>query len=185
MAPVAHLLLSWLSTIELVENRRERVLITLSGIAPDIDGAGVIIDKITGTTNYYFEYHHVVGHNVFAGIFLSVLVYLLSVKQRSLAAILAFGVVQLHVLCDLIGSKGPDGYNWPICYLYPISETLKLSWSGQWQLNAWQNLVIAALAFSACIFYVHTRAITVFELCGQKLDAAAVGLYKRLLANTA
>lgn len=185
MAPGAHLLLSWVSTVELIENRRERTLITVSGIAPDLDGAGVILDKITGTTNYYFEYHHVLGHNIFVALLLSVVVFVFSVQQRLLAGICTFGVVHLHILCDLVGSKGPDGFDWPIYYLYPVSGTFKLNWSGQWELNAWQNIAVAAIAILACVFYAHTRRITVFEIVGQKFNAAAIGMYQKLVAKIA
>lgn len=61
MAPGSHLLISWLITVEIVKERRERALVALTGLAPDLDGAGIIIDFFTGTTQYYFKYHHYVG----------------------------------------------------------------------------------------------------------------------------
>ena len=36
MAPGAHLLLSWLGTVQVIRNSRERALVTFSGIAADI-----------------------------------------------------------------------------------------------------------------------------------------------------
>ncbi|MCP4326187.1 MAG: metal-dependent hydrolase, partial [Alteromonadales bacterium] len=63
MSPGTHLLFSWLSTAEILKNRRERAIVSLSGIAPDIDGAGIIVDEITGTTDLYFQYHHYLGHS--------------------------------------------------------------------------------------------------------------------------
>lgn len=68
---------------------------------------------------------------------LSILVFALSRNQRLSAAVCAFLTVILHIVCDLIGSRGPDGYDWPIFYLYPVNVTYSLSWAGQWQLNAW------------------------------------------------
>jgi inner membrane protein len=44
MSPITHLLISWsVANISKI-NRRERALVTLAGVVPDIDGTGLIID---------------------------------------------------------------------------------------------------------------------------------------------
>lgn len=185
MAPGAHLLISWLSTVEIFKARRERVLVTLSGVAPDLDGLGLVVDKITGTTTYYFNYHHYLGHSIFSAVILSSLVWLISTQQRVLATVFAFIIVHLHILCDLVGSKGPDGYQWPIYYLYPYNDTYSLSWSGQWALNAWPNQLIFVVSMGLCAYYINKRQISFFEIFGRKFDATAVQMYKTLVAKIA
>ena len=62
-------------------------------------------------------------------------------------------MVHLHILCDVIGSKGPDGYHWPIFYFYPLDSEIALSWQYQWELNAWPNMLIMLVAFILCGYY--------------------------------
>src|SRR5690242_4443450 len=115
MTPGTHFLMSWLGAVPLLKNRRERCLITLAGIAPDMDGLGIIVDKLTsGRTQYYFDYHHYVCHTIFFAVILSALLPLIAKTQKILVFILSLFIIHLHFLCDIIGSKGPDGYHWPI-----------------------------------------------------------------------
>ena len=59
----------------------------------------------------------------------------------------SFLMFHLHLLCDIVGSKGPDGYQWPIPYLSPLYREINLSVPWQWELNAWQNILIAIIFF--------------------------------------
>lgn len=147
MTPGAHLLISWLSTVEILKERRERTLVALTGVAPDLDGLGIIVDKFTGTTHYYFNYHHYLGHSIFSALFFATLASLFSKSQKLAVWLLSFLVVHLHLLGDIIGSKGPDGFHWPIYYLYPFNSTFELTWKHQWELDAWQNQVIIIICF--------------------------------------
>jgi hypothetical protein len=49
---------------------------------------------------------------------------------------------------DLVGSRGPAGYQWPIPYLLPFSNSWHWTWKGQWALNAWPNILITIIAVS-------------------------------------
>lgn len=142
MSPGAHLLFSWLTSVNVFGNRRERVLVSLAGVAPDLDGLGLIVDKVTGTTNYFFQYHHYWGHSIFAAIVISSVASLFAKTQRLQLWCLSFFVVHLHLLCDIVGSKGPDGNQWPIYYLSPFNTAYGITWKYQWALNAWQNIAI-------------------------------------------
>ena len=46
MSPITHLLISWSVANTSKIDRRERALVTLAGILPDIDGAGLLSDII-------------------------------------------------------------------------------------------------------------------------------------------
>ena len=68
-----------------------------------------------------------------------------SVGRRVAIAGLVCLTFHLHLLCDVAGSKGPDGSQWPIPYLEPFSDAIQWAWSGQWELNAWPNVTLTLL----------------------------------------
>ena len=146
MSPVTHFLASWLVATGPVLERRDVALITFAGVAPDIDGLGAIPELATRHMSHPLDWfsrcHHLLAHNLAFAVLAAIGVFALA-RRRWLAAGLALLVIHLHFLMDLIGSRGPDGYNWPIPYFEPFSSKLQLTWSGQWALNSWQNIAIA------------------------------------------
>lgn len=155
MSPVTHFLTSWLvASIPRLE-RRDVALITLAGVAPDVDGLGAIPELLTRYTSHpldwFSRYHHVLAHNLTFAVVVAIAVFTLG-KRRWITATLAFLTVHLHFAMDLLGSRGPDGYNWPIPYLEPFSSRLQLAWSGQWALNSWQNVVLTCVLLCLTIF---------------------------------
>lgn len=126
--------------------RRERGMIALAGVAPDLDGLGIVAEYATVNwarpLPWYSLYHHVLGHNLGFALVVTAAVALLARTRRAVAAALAFVSFHLHLLFDLAGSRGSDGYQWPIPYLAPFSSRWQLSWNGQWWLGAWQNTAL-------------------------------------------
>ena len=179
MAPGTHLLISWISTIEILKNRRERMLVTFTGVLPDADGLGIVVDFITGTTDYYLKFHHYLGHSILSAIIFSTFASLFAKTQKRTVWLLSFFVVHLHILCDVIGSKSPDGFHWPIYYLYPFNKTFELTWKYQWELNAWQNQVILITLLIISFYYVKKKHMTIFEVFSKKLDRAALLMYHK------
>lgn len=155
MSPVTHFLASWLVATEPVLERRDVALITFAGVAPDIDGLGAIPELVTRHTphplDWFSRYHHLLAHNLTFAALAAIAVFALA-RRRWLASGLAFLAIHLHFLMDLIGSRGPDGYNWPIPYFEPFSSKLQLIWSGQWALNSWQNIAITCGLVCLVIF---------------------------------
>ncbi len=49
MSPLTHLLASWIIAVKTTDNLRDRRLVTLAGVAPDLDGLGIIIDIANGS----------------------------------------------------------------------------------------------------------------------------------------
>ena len=179
MAPVTHLLFSWLSTVRLFNNRRERAIVTLAGVAPDLDGLGIIVDKFNGSSNYYFSFHHHLGHSLFAALIIATLAMLLSKVQKAKVFIASFLLVQAHILFDVIGSKSPDGFQWPIHYLSPVNDEFLLVWSGQWYLNSWQNILFTFCLVCLATYYAVTKKLTVFEIINDDLNNAAIRLIEK------
>ena len=177
----AHLLISWLTTVEVLKNRRERVLSTLAGVAPDLDGLGIVSDMITSTTNYYIEYHHYLGHSIFSAIIFASIASIFAKTQQLRVWILSFVVVHIHILCDIVGSKAPDGFHYPIYYLYPIDPNFSLIWEHQWELNSWQNIVIFVALLALSFFYLKRKRITFLEVISKRLNKVACRMYERYL----
>lgn len=183
MSPVAHFLISWLSTVEIINERRERAIVTIAGVSPDLDGIGIIPDKVLGTTDLYIKYHHYLGHSVFSAFFIASIATIFSKTQKVTVWFLSFTLVHMHIICDIIGSKGPDGYNWPIFYLYPIYPRFELTWKYQWELISWQNQTILVVLMIICIIYAIRKEITFLEVFSKRLDEEAFNMYKRYFKN--
>ena len=150
MSPITHFLVGWSALERALPARRDKALVAFAGLAPDLDGLGIVIDFATRTlgmaeTNYYQDFHRLYGHGLPAALLIAALVFACAF-QRQRAAALAFVSVHLHFLCDLLGSRGngPDDI-WGIWYFAPFSTAHQIAWNGQWPLVSWQNLLITAL----------------------------------------
>ncbi len=185
MSPGTHLLFSWLSSAEILKNRRERAIVSLSGIAPDFDGAGIIVDEITGTTDLYFQYHHYLGHSIFSAFLISILAMFIAKTQKITVFVLSFALVHMHILFDVIGSKSPDGYQWPIYYLHPFNTEFFVTWDGQWELNAWQNQIVMLCLIVACSYYAVTKRITFLEIFSSRLNEELFKMYLKYIKKSA
>jgi hypothetical protein len=175
MNPASHFLIGWTLANTVDIPRRDRIMVTLSGVAADIDGIGIIAEVLTENTTapllWYSRYHHVLGHNLLVGLILTAAVFLFGLKRWS-AAFLAFLAFHLHLLGDLIGSRGPDGYQWPIPYLFPFSNNWIFTWQGQWELNAWPNILITVVILVMATYLTWKRGRSPLEMFSTKADRA-------------
>lgn len=183
MSPVTHFLLGWVAAnASSATSRKERALITLAGVAPDVDGLGIIADLLTRNSehplDWFSQYHHVLGHNLGFGLLLTAFAVFMAERKLQTAA-LVFCSFHLHLLCDLVGSRSPDGYQWPMAYLLPFSNALQLSWSGQWELNAWQNFVTTGVAL-VCVFALAIkRGVSPLEMISESANRSFVDTLRR------
>jgi inner membrane protein len=81
----------------------------------------------------------------------------------------------IHLLEDLLGSRGPEGYQWPIPYFMPFSRACELSWHYQWALNAWPNFAITILLLMLTFYLAWLRGFSPLEMVSLRADAAFVG----------
>ena len=109
--PLVHGELSWL-TAQRLTHRRDRALVTVAGVIPDLDGLTQL-----GGVDLYGKWHHVLTHGIIAAVGFSLLLTTFS-KERLKVLGLTFLAFHLHLLCDLAGS----GPGWPIFYLEPFSN---------------------------------------------------------------
>jgi inner membrane protein len=155
VSPVTHFLTGWLvANIGALETR-ERAAVTIASVVPDLDGAGLVAEYFTRDRAHplmwYSSYHHVLGHNLLFGVVVT-LATLAFGRDRWKTCVLSFLSFHLHLLGDLVGSRGPDGFQWPIQYLFPFSTRFQLCWRGQWELNSWPNFAITAGALLLTLY---------------------------------
>ena len=162
MNPLIHAELSWLIAQRL-EHRRDRILVMVAGIAPDLDGLALLAGR-----DAYEDWHHLLTHGFIAAIAATAICTAFA-KRRLLVGLLSLGAFHLHLLCDLAGS----GREWPIFYLYPFSRHAT-SWSGVWELASWQNSVIGLAVTLACLGCALKFKRTFVEVFSLKLDAKVV-----------
>jgi inner membrane protein len=186
MNPASHFLISWTIANTAGIPRRDRALVTLSGVIPDIDGIGIIAELLTENTTmpliWYSKYHHVLGHNLGLSLLLAAVVFSLSIR-RWVSAVLAFIAFHLHLLGDLVGSRGPDGYQWPIPYFFPLSTDWTLTWEGQWELNAWPNILVTLLIFGITLYLAWKRGRSPLEMISLKADTAFVAKLRKIFGE--
>lgn len=179
MNPITHALVGW-CVAETVPDigKRERGLIVLGGIAPDLDGFGLPFELATRSTSrpllWWSEYHHALGHNLLLAVVIAGVAAALSTSRRAVVGAAAFLAFHLHLLGDLVGSRGPDGYEWPIPYLYPFSDGPQLTWSGQWALNAWPNILFTMILLGVTFVLAWRRGYSAVALISTRADRAFV-----------
>ena len=167
MSPVTHFLLGWVTANAAKLNRRERAMVTIAGVIPDVDGFGLVAEIATRDSAHplmwWSEYHHVLGHNIGFCLLVTAAGYAFATR-RWLTASLVFLSFHLHLLGDLIGARGPDGEQWPIPYLSPFSAVWQWTWSGQWALNGWPNLVITTALLAMTLWLAWRKGFSPLEL---------------------
>jgi inner membrane protein len=155
MNPIVHAELSWLLSQGLRE-RRDRALVTLAGLSPDLDGLSLL-----GGEEWYGRYHHVLSHGYVAALLVTAVCAVLA-RQRGAVALLSLAAFHLHLACDLVGS----GPGWPLYYFWPLSMR-DWFWEGQWDLASWQNTLIglgATLLGLACALRWHRTPVELFSV---------------------
>jgi hypothetical protein len=191
MSPVTHLLASWIIAAKTTDNPRDCRLVTLAGVLPDVDGLGLLVDgakSLTGPGDdyyYYSIYHHWLLHGLFGSLLTAGLLTCFA-RRRWRVLLLALMVFHLHLLCDLVGARGPTPYDlWPIYYLGPFSRHWTFVWHGQWPLNGWINRVITVVLFFIALWMASRREDSVVGVFNRRVDRVFLGvLHKWRLALT-
>ena len=182
MSPITHLLISWVVADAGDLNKRERAIVTVAGLAPDVDGFGIIAEALTRESEHpltwWTDYHHVLGHNLGFGLLVAAVSFALATRRWKAAA-LAFLTFHLHLVCDLVGARGPEGYQWPIPYLLPFSNEWQWVWEGQWALNAWPNFVITGVVLLLTFYWAWKKGHSPVEMISAAADKAFVETLRR------
>jgi inner membrane protein len=182
MSPITHFLTGWIVANADHLDRRDRAIATAAAVAPDLDGLGIVADFLTRQSEHplslYPQYHHVLGHNLGFGLLLSFLGFILGVRKWRTAGFVLLNF-HLHLLFDLAGSRGPDGYQWSIPYLLPFSSACQLVWDGQWELNAWPNFVVTGISLATIFVLAWKRGYSPLEMVSESANKAFVETIRR------
>lgn len=179
MSPITHLLVGWALAESTTTDVRARRHIVLAGAAPDLDGLGVVIDFANRwlgrpESEWFGTHHHWLLHGGFGAILAVVLSGLLGMRDRRVL-LLVFLSFHLHLLCDLVGSRGPMPHEiWPIHYLGPFSRDMTFAWSHQWALNAWPNVVLTAGLIAWALHRGVSRGATPLSMVSEPMDTVVV-----------
>jgi hypothetical protein len=86
----------------------------------------------------------------------------------------------LHLLCDLVGSRGPEiGDLWPICYSEPLFRHPIWFWKHQWKLDGWQNQLIFTILLFTSFRVAVKKGYSFVEAISQRLDAIFVKVLQK------
>jgi hypothetical protein len=193
MSPVTHFLAGWVVAGGTSLRQREKAAIVFAAVAPDLDGLGAIPELLTRSSTHpllwFSQYHHAL-HTLAFAVVVTLAAYLISTSanfslgaeiqgrftpsRAGMTAFLAFLSFHLHLLCDLAGSRGPDGDSWPIPYLKPFSNAVQLSWQHQWPLNGWQNFAITGALLVATLWIAWKHGSSPVEFVSSKGNNALV-----------
>jgi inner membrane protein len=179
MSPVTHFLSGWVFANCFDLDRRDRTLITWAAVVPDLDGLGAVPEILTRNSDHpwtwFSQYHHSL-HTLWFALFCAILAMIIA-RRRWITGVTVFAAFHIHLLGDLLGARGPDGYVWPITYLWPI-RSVSLSWSGEWPLNSWQNLVITLALLVISVWIIRVKGRSPVEPFSLSADRAVVTAFQ-------
>src|ERR1700733_9292032 len=108
MSPITHFLTGWVFANCARLDRRERALVTLASVAPDVDGLGIVAELVTRNSTHpllwFSRYHHCL-HTLTFAVVVAIIASALA-KQKWKVGLLAMVSFHLHLLEDLAGSRG-------------------------------------------------------------------------------
>jgi hypothetical protein len=96
----------------------------------------------------------------------------------------AFVAFHLHLLEDLVGSRGPDGFIWPIPYLFPFSNRWIWSWGGQWKLDAWPNIALTIVLLYVTVWIAVKRGVSPVDIFAPTADRSVVAALRKRFQTT-
>ena len=181
MNTLHHLLFASALANGVSRSRRERRILMLAAIVPDLDGATFWNRDLWETV------HHTFGHNVFFAGAVAGTAYALgrTGRRARLAMWSAVSIVGLHYGLDLAISG-----TWPFRPLWPasqfdanlgnfVNDSARLDW---WlRVPIQYTLVVIAIALLVRTYRRHGR--TALELVSYKLDDLVAGYFARMLAG--
>jgi inner membrane protein len=130
---LTHIGLSWILAALGRRSVKDRWLIALAGVVPDLDGAGILWSE-----QAYVAVHRAAGHGLAFAVLWTALTLRRADRRWSTAALAAV-TFHVHLLLDLVGTGGL-----PIRYFWPVADW-GASYAGRWTLASWQNGVIMGL----------------------------------------
>ena len=157
-----HLMSGWCVGAAFPLTARERAACMMAATLSDLDGVSLAFGR-----DAYEHWHHVIGHNVFAGVLIAITTSRFATSSRRWwMRCLAFALFHLHLLMDYYGS----GPGWQIQYGWPITD--KGLWSEDaWEFGAWQNYAAMVTLLVVSVGLAIWKRITPFELVAPGIES--------------
>ena len=188
MTPETHLLASWVIGANATDNARDCRLVALAGILPDADGLGLLVDGATRAlgwkkTFFYEHYHHYLLHGAFGALLITGFLVLFA-QRKWRVALLCLAVFHLHLLCDFVGSRGPDPVDlWPLFYFGPFTKDPMWIWKGQMPLDSWPNRLLTVGLFGWALWLAVRMGYSFVGVFCTRLDRVFVGVLRKWHAD--
>jgi inner membrane protein len=179
VSPLTHLLVGWTVAEQTRVSPRDRKILAWAGVVPDLDGlalVGDVTNRLLGRPEAYLyqQYHHLLTHGLPAALAVACVAFGMG-TNRLKTALLAFLTFHLHLVCDLVGSRGPDPSDiWPIHYFQPLSDHLTIQWAGQWELTAWPNVALSVVLLGLVLVRAVRRGYSPVSLFSESADRTVV-----------
>jgi inner membrane protein len=184
MNPITHGLVGWALAASL-RSRRDRALVVVAALAPDLDGLGIGPEWLTATwdvpLDWYTRYHRMLLHNGLSCGLMAVAAAAVA-KQRWRTAGLVFASAHLHLLGDVLGSRGPEGKVWSVPYFVPLHDTV-IAWQGQWALDAWPNITLTVILLLWTFWFAWRRGRSPLGLVSIRADEVFVSTLRARFGN--
>ncbi len=166
MDPVVHGMLAWLFAIIFIRDVRDRRLVVIAGVIPDIDGIYILY-----STELFYLYHHTWGHSFIFALPVAIFLALFGREKRQVF-LGALGAFSVHLISDYFGS------NWNIPPLWPISdrEYTSATYLSDHVIYDIINPVVTVAALICILIIAYRKEISPIEFISTKLDKKIVGM---------
>lgn len=181
---ITHFLASWSLAEVLNFKERDKNLISIASILPDLDGFGIFPDLFfrilkKGDLAYFGTYHHNLFHGIFGSLLFS-LIFMFFSKKKLKFFIFSNFLIHLHFFFDLIGARGPSHDEiWPINYLAPFSNSLQIEWKYQWALNDIRNIFFTILLILFVFYKTIKYGDSPVSVFSKKANEAFVNILRK------
>jgi len=193
----SHLVISWfVAEASGLESARNRRIVALAGLAPDIDVVAYIaayvyfgFDRELAYSKVWVTVHHYYTHGIGFAVLTAIAAYALAARPHpkftsppssfpwdapigvaALAMLMSLG----HVFCDIVAA----GSRFPVYPLWPLSDLAwTVSWS--WELRDWPNQIITIVCLFAVIIYARYGNRSPLESLSYRLDAWVVSIARQ------
>lgn len=165
-----HIMSGWCLANVVRLTARERLFCMIAATAADLDGLSILFGQAA-----YWDYHHVVCHNLPFALLMSAGLAAFS-ASRLKAFFVYLAAAHLHLVLDYFGS----GPGWPIHYGWPLFHAV---WHNPnaWEFSSWQNRVAALIFLIGVLGIAVVRQRTPVELITPDLDRRFVARLRGLL----
>lgn len=179
----SHLIISWFGAEAAgLRTARDRRIVALSGLAPDIDVLAYIggimyfgFDRDLAFEHVWQVLHHRYTHGLGFVLLTGIIAFIVAGRgtrpkqlpfgRAARVAALSMIASMVHVFCDVVGG----GPTWPVYPLWPVSD---FGWTAiwSWTLADWPNTVILFSCLVGMMLYAKASGYSPMESVNYSFD---------------